>query len=104
MADLEFLVTDGAYLSDLSEPAVYTDGTAVPKNVLVVPDQTPDIWLDTAPVGVRDIQIAVRVRKSEVTRPVKQVDHVEYHGLDHIVDDFDELNIAEWLLLCLRQS
>ncbi len=97
MANLEFLVTDGSYTSELSEPATYIDRSKGQKSVLVVPEQVPDINIETSDVGIRGVQISVRVRVSEVAQPCKG-DRLIYHDRDHCVDDFDRLNIAEWLL------
>ena len=95
--DLEFLVTDAAYISDLSEPCTYVPVAGGSLEVSVVPDQVPDIYLDSAEYGVRGIQKALRVRRSEISQPVKG-DELTYLGETHTIDDFDRLNIAEWVL------
>ncbi len=97
MADLEFLVTNGAYTSPLGEPATYTDGNLDETSVIVVPTQAPEISLDASAYGLRDVDVSVRVRVSEVAQPVKG-DKVTIYGITYTVDDYDRLNIAEWVL------
>ena len=97
MADLEFMVTDADYSTDISEPAIYIDRSKAEKSVLVIAEQLPDINVDGADIGVRGIAKRVRVRKSEVEQPAKG-DRVIYFDVEHCVDDYDELNVAEWWL------
>ena len=95
--DLEFLVTDAAYVSALSEPAVYVTATGERKDIVMVPDQVPDIMLADADIGVRGVEYAWRVRRSQINQPCKG-DVVIYKETHHCIDDFDRLNIAEWVL------
>ncbi len=100
MADLEFLVTDGAYESALSEPATYVDASKQETAVKVVPDQNPGTLVEATQPGVRGVEIFVRVRVSEVAQPCKG-DRLIYHDREHCIDEYDRLNIAEWLLYAI---
>lgn len=95
--DLEFLITDAAYASDLSEPATYINRSKASKVIQVVPDQIPFINLNTADAGIRGKRTSVRVRKSDIDQPCKG-DRVMLYDREHCVDDFDRLNEAEWVL------
>lgn len=97
MADLEFLVTDGCYESDLSEPATYVDASKQERAILCIPEQSPDILIESADVGVRGSEETVRVRVSEVAQPCKG-DRIRYFNRERCVDEYDRLNIAEWVL------
>ncbi len=97
MADLEFIVTNGTYESALSEPATYIDGSKRETSVKVVPNQDPGLLVETAEPGVRGVGIVVRVRVSDVAQPCKG-DRIIYHDREHCVDEYDRLNIAEWIL------
>ena len=95
--NLEWFVTDCDYESVLSEPATYIDQSMRETAVLVVPNQLPEVYLQDAQIGVRDVQIAVRVRESELKNVCKNATLILY-GNRYCVDDFDRLNIAEWIL------
>ncbi len=95
--DLEGIVTEANYSTVIAEVAIYQDQSKAEKEVLIVSSQVPDIYLADSDVGVRGIQYAWRVRWSEIKQPCKG-DHLIYYDKHFCVDDYDRLNIAEWVL------
>ena len=95
--DLESLVTDADYSTDIAEVAIYQDASKAQKEVLIVSNQVPDIYLSDSDIGVRGVQYAYRVRWSDIRQPCKG-DEIVYQGKQFCIDDYDRLNIAEWVL------